>query len=129
MDGDCCPFPIATVSCRCGYPKRQAAAGVVTASSPQCRWTRALYAYPQSEGDRAEHPATELSTGNSQDTVPRDPSSQVTLALRTTPLTRAFRARLQAALSKGNVAADDIDRWRQEGASLSDEGAVDLALR
>jgi predicted ATPase/DNA-binding winged helix-turn-helix (wHTH) protein len=45
------------------------------------------------------------------------------------PLTRAFRARLQAALSKGNVAADDIDRWRQEGASLSDEGAVDLALR
>ena len=45
------------------------------------------------------------------------------------PLTRAFRARLQAAVTDSDVAAADLERWRCEGESLSDEGAVDLALR
>jgi len=45
------------------------------------------------------------------------------------PLTRAFRACLQAALVGAKVAAADHERWRREGESLSDEGAVDLALR
>ena len=45
------------------------------------------------------------------------------------PMTRAFRARLAAALSGANPAAADLERWRREGELLSDEGAVDLALR
>jgi predicted ATPase/DNA-binding winged helix-turn-helix (wHTH) protein len=45
------------------------------------------------------------------------------------PLTRAFRARLQTALIDAHVALPDLERWRREGESLSDAGAVDLALR
>ena len=45
------------------------------------------------------------------------------------PLTQAFRARLQAAVTDSDVSAADLERWRLEGKSLSDAGAVDLALR
>jgi hypothetical protein len=45
------------------------------------------------------------------------------------PLTRAFRARLAAALQAAGPTAGDVERWRREGALLSDAAAVALALR
>ena len=45
------------------------------------------------------------------------------------PLTRAFRARLKDAVEAAGTSAADLHRWRDEGAVLSDEAAVELALR
>jgi predicted ATPase/DNA-binding winged helix-turn-helix (wHTH) protein len=45
------------------------------------------------------------------------------------PLTRAFRARLTAEVQAAGAPAADVQRWRREGALLSDAAAVDLALR
>jgi len=45
------------------------------------------------------------------------------------PVARAFRARLAAAIEREGPDAADVARWRHEGLSLSDAGAVELALR
>jgi 1,6-anhydro-N-acetylmuramate kinase len=45
------------------------------------------------------------------------------------PLTRAFRARLQETVAAAGATDTDLSRWRDEGAGLSDEAAVALALR
>jgi len=45
------------------------------------------------------------------------------------PLTRAFRARLQAAVEAAGATPADVARWCSEGAELSDPAAVELALR
>lgn len=45
------------------------------------------------------------------------------------PLTRAFRARLADAVQVAGATAADVERWRREGALLSDAAAVELALR
>ena len=73
-----------------------------------------------------------LADGRLGDAVRIDAAAEVQLRgarSKPHPLTRAFRARLQAALSSANVAAAELERWRREGASLKDEAAVDLALR
>jgi predicted ATPase/DNA-binding winged helix-turn-helix (wHTH) protein len=43
-------------------------------------------------------------------------------------MTSAFRQRLQEALKASQVAVDDIEAWRLEGETLSDEAAVAIAL-
>jgi hypothetical protein len=44
-------------------------------------------------------------------------------------LTRAFRGLLRGAVDAAGTAEADLARWRDEGGVLSDEAAVELALR
>ena len=45
------------------------------------------------------------------------------------PVTLAFRARLADEVQATGAAVEDLERWRREGALLSDAAAVELALR